>query len=152
MMLSKSRQNSRIMPVTEPTLPQSRSLEAGSCTKSEPSHSHPPTVLPRSWVIIYDYFKNLRTTFIPDYFSMAANFDDRSNMLTYLQVSLKLLFAYKLSYKKSKSVKHRVSGSFFRRYQLIKDRGTQICTPPIWIGLNEFDNSHVRLWCELFLL
>ena len=73
MMLSKSRQNSRIMPVTEPTLPQSRSLEAGSCTKSEPSHSHPPTILPRSWVIIYDYFKNLRTTFIPKYFSMAAS-------------------------------------------------------------------------------
>ena len=62
-------------------------------------------------------------------------FWDRFKMLTYHQVSRKLLFPYKLSNKKSKSVKHRVIGSFFRRHQLIKDRGAQICTPPIWIGL-----------------
>ena len=67
-------------------------------------------------------------------------------MLTYLQVSLKLLFAYKLSYKKSKSVKHRVIGSFFRGHQFVKSRGEQICTTPIWIGLNEFDNSYAQLW------
>ena len=34
-----------------------------------------------------------------------THFDDRSKMLTYYQTSLKLLFAYKLAYKKSKSVK-----------------------------------------------
>ena len=73
MMLSKSRQNSWKMPAKEPTLLQSYRLEACSCTKNEPSHSHPPKILRRSWVIIYDYFKNLRTTFIPKYFSMAAS-------------------------------------------------------------------------------
>ena len=73
-------------------------------------------------------------------------------MLTYHQISLKLLFPYKLSNKKYKPVKHRVIGSFFRRQQLIKDRGTQIGTPPIYIGLNEFDHSYARLWCEFFLL
>ena len=46
-------------------------------------------------------------------------------MLTYRQISLKLIFAYKLSYKKYKSVNYRVIGSFFRRQQLIKDRGAQ---------------------------
>ena len=47
-MLSKSRQNSRKMPEKEPTLQQSRRLEACSCTKNEPSHSHPPRILLRS--------------------------------------------------------------------------------------------------------
>ena len=72
MMLSKSGQNSRKMPEKEPTLQQSRRLEACSCTKNEPSHSHPPRILSRSRVFIYDYFKNLKTTFIPEYFLMAA--------------------------------------------------------------------------------
>ena len=62
-------------------------------------------------------------------------------MLTYQQISLKLNFAYKLSYKKYKSVKHRAIGSLFRRQQLIKDRGKQIYTPPIGIVLHVFDNS-----------
>ena len=57
------------------------------------------------------------------------HFDGRSKMLTYRQISLKLLFAYKLSYKKNKSVKHNVIGSLFRRQQLIKHKGAQICTP-----------------------
>ena len=60
-----------------------------------------------------------------------THFDDRSKMLTYYQTSLKLLFAYKLAYKKSKSVKHRVIGSLFRGQQFVKDRGVQLCTPPI---------------------
>ena len=41
------------------------------------------------------------------------------------------------SLQKFKSVKHRVIGSLFRRQQLNKDRGAQICTPPIWIRLNQ---------------
>ena len=57
------------------------------------------------------------------------------------------LFAYKLSYKK-KSVKQRVTGSFFRRQRLIKDRDTQIWPPLIWTGLSDFENSYVRWWCE----
>ena len=69
-------------------------------------------------------------------------------MLTYRQISLQLLFAYKLFYKKYKSVKHGVVGYLFRKQQLKKDRGA----PPIWIGLNEFDNSYVQLWCEFFIL
>ena len=73
-----------------------------------------------------------------------THFEDRSQMLTYHQYSLKLLFAYKLPYKKSKSVKHRVISSLFRKHQPIKYRGTQTCTPPIWIGLNECDNSYAR--------
>ena len=64
--------------------------------------------------------------------------------MTYRQISLKLVYAYKLSYKKYKSVKHRVIGSLFRRQQLIKDRGKQICTPHIGIGLHEFDNSYAH--------
>ena len=76
----------------------------------------------------------------------------RSKIMTYHQISLKLLFAYKLSCKKSKSVKHRIIGSLFRRHQLIKDRGAQICTPPMWIGLNELGNGYARLWCDFFLL
>ena len=51
-----------------------------------------------------------------------------------------------------KSVKHGVIGSLFRRQQLIKDRGAQICTPPMKIGLNEFDSSYARLWCESYFL
>ena len=46
-MLSKSRQNSWKTPT------------------KEPSHSHLPKILIWSWVIIYNYFKNLRTTFLP---------------------------------------------------------------------------------------
>ena len=68
--LSKSRQNSWKMPAKEPTLLQSCRLEAYSCTKSEPSHSHPPA---KTWVIIFDYFKNLRRTFIPEYFLIGAS-------------------------------------------------------------------------------
>ena len=69
-------------------------------------------------------------------------------MLTYHQTSLKLLFAYKLSHKKSKSVEHRVTGSLFRRHQLVKERSAQIYTTPIWIGLNEFGNRlrTVMMW------
>ena len=44
----------------------------------------------------------------------------------------------------TKSVKHRVIGSLFRRHQLINDRGTQTYTLPIWIGLNEYNNSYAR--------
>ena len=66
MMLSKSRQNSRKMLDKEPTLLQ-------SYTKNKPSPRHPPRISPRSWVIIYDYFKNLRATLIPEYFLMAAS-------------------------------------------------------------------------------
>ena len=50
----------------------------------------------------------------------------RSN---YRQISLKLLFVYKLSYKKFKSVKHRVIGSIFRGQQLIKDGLKDLRTP-----------------------
>ena len=71
-------------------------------------------------------------------------------MLTYREISLKLLFVYKLSYKRYKPVKYRVIGSLFTRQQLIKDRGMQICTPPIWTGLNEFDNSYARSWLSSF--
>ena len=78
-----------------------------------------------------------------------THFGKRSEILTYHQISVILLFAYKLSYKKYKLVKQRAIGSLFRRQQLIKARGAQICTPPI-VGLNEFDNSYARLWCESF--
>ena len=36
---------------------------ACNCTKNGPFHSHLPRILLWSWVIIYDYFKSLRTTF-----------------------------------------------------------------------------------------
>ena len=71
--LSKPGQNPWETPAKEPTLQQSCRVEACICTKNEPSHSHLPRILPRSWVIIYDYFKNLRTNFIPEYFSMVAS-------------------------------------------------------------------------------
>ena len=63
-----------------------------------------------------------------------------------------ILFICNLSYKKSKSVKYRVIGSLVRRHQLVKDRDAQTCTPSIWIGLTELDNSYARVWCEFFLL
>ena len=44
------------------------------------------------------------------------------------QISPKFYFAYNLSYKNEKSVKHRVIGSFFWSQWLIKDSGAQICT------------------------
>ena len=71
--LSKSGQNSWKTSAKELTLQQSCRLEACSCTKNEPSHSHFPRILPRSWVIIYDCFKNLRKKFIPEYFSIVAS-------------------------------------------------------------------------------
>ena len=43
-------------------------------------------------------------------------------------------------------------GSLFRRQQRIKHRVAQICTPLIWIGLNDFGNSLAWFWCEFFLL
>ena len=70
-----------------------------------------------------------------------------------------------MSYKKSKSIKHRVIGSLFRvlvfitrtGHQLVKGRGAQIYTlhapppvPLICIGLNEFDNAYARYDVSLF--
>ena len=62
----------------------------------------------------------------------------------------KITFCIQMSYKRYKPVKYRVICSLFTRQQFIKDRGMQICTPPIWIGLNEFDNSYARLWLSSF--
>ena len=94
MMLSKSRQNSWKMPVKEPTLLQSCWLEACSCTKNEHCHSHPPRILWRSWLIIYDYFKNLRTTFIPEYFSTATSLHC---FFLIVMLSLQILTKYNLN-------------------------------------------------------
>ena len=58
-----------------------------------------------------------------------THFDDGSKMLAYHQISLKLLFAYKRSYKKSKSVKHRVICSLIRGHQFVKDRGRRSAHP-----------------------
>ena len=55
--------------------------------------------------------------------------DDRSKMLTYHQISLKLFFAYKLSYKKSKSVKQRVIGSILGGINLQKTRARRSAHP-----------------------
>ena len=71
-MFLQSRENSWKMPPKRPTVQQSCRLEVGSCPKNEPSHSHLPRTLIWSWVIIYEYFKNLRTPFFPRIFSMAA--------------------------------------------------------------------------------
>ena len=60
--LPKSGKNSWKTPAKEPTLQQSYRLEA-----------HPPRILPISSIIIYHYFKKLRTNFIPEYFSMVAS-------------------------------------------------------------------------------
>ena len=67
------------------------------------------------------------TSFWDPFWRQVQNVDLPSNFS-------KISFLLTLSYKKSKSVKHRVIGSLFRRYQLIKDGGAQICTPLIWIG------------------
>ena len=40
----------------------------------------------------------------------------------------------------------------FQEAAAYKDRGAQICTPRIWIGLSKFDNSYAQLWWEFFLL
>ena len=79
--------------------------------------------------------------FLRPIWRQALNFDLRSNFS-------KIPFACKLSYKKCKSVKHRVISSFFKRQQLIKDSGAQIYPPLIWTGLSELDNSYAQLWCE----
>ena len=77
------------------------------------------------------------TLFWDPFWRQVRNIDLPSNLF-------KIFFAYKLCYKKFKSVKHRVIRSFFRRHQIIRDRGIPTCTPPIWIGLNECDNSYAR--------
>ena len=65
---SKSRKNSWKMLAKEPTVQQNCRLELCSSTKNKPSYSHPPKTLSRSWVLIYDTFKNLRTIFFREYF------------------------------------------------------------------------------------
>ena len=71
--LSKSRPNAWKIPAKEPTLLQRCRLEDCSCTKNEPSHSHPPRIFLRFFVIICDYFICLRTVFILEYFPMVAS-------------------------------------------------------------------------------
>ena len=80
-----------------------------------------------------------------------THFEYRSKRSPYRQIFLKLLFVYKLSYKKFKSVKHRVIGSLFRGQQLIKKQAREDLHTLIWIKLNEFDNSYTQLRCEFFL-
>ena len=43
----------------------------------------------------------------------------------------------------TESTSQSSASSLFKKQQLIKDRGA----PPIWIGLNELDNSYVPLCC-----
>ena len=38
----------------------------------------------------------------------------------------------------------------FQEAAAYKDRGAQICTLRIWIGLSKFDNSYAQLWWNLF--
>ena len=53
----------------------------------------------------------------------------------------KFIFAYKLAYKKQKSVNREVIDSIFRRQWFINELGAQICAPPVWIRFREFETS-----------
>ena len=88
---SKSRQNSWKMLAKEPTVQQSCRLELCSSTKNKPSHSHPPKILSRSWVLIYYTFKNLRTIFFPEYFFSTLP------VFLIVMLSLRTLTKYNLS-------------------------------------------------------
>ena len=88
---SKSRQNLWKMLAKEPTVQQSCRLEVCSSTKNKLSHSHPPRILSRSWVLIYDAFKNLRAIFFPEYFFSTLP------VFVIVMLSLRTLTKYNLS-------------------------------------------------------
>ena len=88
-------QNLGKIPAKEPTFQQCCRLESCNCTRTEPSQSHPPRMLLRSWVIIYNYFKNLRTTV----FSRTLLIDHFNILCFFVTVmlSLRTLTKYNLS-------------------------------------------------------
>ena len=63
-----------------------------------------------------------------------------------------IFFYLQTDLQKNKSQPSRVFGSFFRRQRLIKDRGVQICGPPLWIELSEFDGDGVRVLSPVIII